>query len=161
LDVMALLDRLENLVASSARIPLTGKIVTDEETIYGIIDDIRASLPEELKQAKLVVKERERLVDDARRDAEDMVKDAQSKIGELAREQVVVQEASRQAQEIIDKARAVAQEITDGAKGYADEVMGDLLATLERVAQSTKLGQEELRKSRMVQEAVPDQTKSE
>lgn len=148
MDVIALLDRLENLVASSARVPLTGKIITDEEAIYNILDDIRSSMPDELKQAKMVVRERDRLVEQAKIEAEQIISEAMSKAAKLASESSIVAEAKKQAQEIVDKARAVSQEISDGARLYAHDTLNSLAESLARISEAVKMGQEELRKSR-------------
>jgi len=153
-DVIALLDRLENLVASSARVPLTGKIIADEEAIYNIIDDIRHSLPDELKQAKMVVRERDRLLEQAKMDAEQIITEASNRASRLAEESSIVTEARRQAQEIVDKAKVVAQEIVDGAKLYAHDTLTSLSDTLARVSESVKQGQEELRRKKSQEHAT-------
>lgn len=148
MDVVALLDKLEGLVGSSSRIPLTGKIVVDEESIYAIIDDIRSSMPEELKQAKLVVRERERLIEEAKREAEETLAEAETKAARLAQESYLVEEAKKQALEITDKARAISQEIVEGAKRYADDVLALLVANLEKFLAAVQAGRDELRKGR-------------
>jgi cell division septum initiation protein DivIVA len=148
LDVNGLLDKLENLVASSGRIPLTAKVLVDEDAIYEIIDDIRASLPEELKQAKIIAKERERLVEEARRESEQVIAEAKLKASKLAEESYVVEEARVKAQEIIEKAKGISQEIVDGAKGYADDLLADVLANVEKIVAGVQKGREELKRSR-------------
>jgi len=148
LDVNGLLDKLENLVGSSGRIPLTAKVLMDEDAVYEIIDDIRASLPEELKQAKIIAKERERLVEDAKHEADQLIAEAKLRTSRLAEESYVVEEARVKAQEIIEKAKGISQEIVDGAKGYADDLLAEVLANLDKVVSGVQKGREELKRSR-------------
>jgi len=155
LDVNGLLDKIENLVASSGRIPLTAKVLVDEDAIYEIIDDIRASLPEELKQAKIIAKERERLVEDAKREAEQVVAEAKLRTSKLTEESYVVEEARVKAKEIIEKAKGISQEIVDGTKGYADDLLAEVLASLEKVVSGVQKGREELKRSRSSRDEPP------
>ena len=155
MDVNGLLDKIENLVASSGRIPLTAKVLVDEDAIYEIIDDIRASLPEELKQAKIIAKERERLVEDAKREAEQVVAEAKLRTSKLTEESYVVEEARVKAKEIIEKAKGISQEIVDGTKGYADDLLAEVLASLEKVVSGVQKGREELKRSRSSRDEPP------
>ncbi len=155
MDVNGLLDKLENLVASSSRIPLTAKVLVDEDAVYEIIDDIRASLPEELKQAKIIAQERERLVDDAKKEADQVIAEAKLRTSKLAEESYVVEEARVKAQEIIEKAKGISQEIVDGTKGYADDLLGEVLASLEKVVSGVDKAREELKRSRSSREESP------
>ena len=61
MDILYLLDRLETVLTSGSRVPLTGKTVVDEHECLDIIDQLRVAVPEEVKQAKRVQGEREQL----------------------------------------------------------------------------------------------------
>ncbi len=145
MDSLALLDRLEALVSESARVPLTSKVIIDEEAVYALIDDLRATLPDEVKQAKWVVKERERLLEEAKRDAEALVKEAEAEAARKAEESSIIQQAKAQADEIISQARKVAQEIRQGANDYAASVLERLEGHLLRTVETIRAGMAELR----------------
>lgn len=132
--IEASLDRLERIVAEGRRIPLlAGKVLVPEDDIYALIDEIRASLPEEIKQARWVTKERERLLDEARQEAEGIIENARADAARLAEESTV-----------IEQARQVAREITAGAREYADEVLETVERNLERILQAIRQGRNEL-----------------
>jgi len=143
-DVLALLDRLDNYLAECSRLPLVGKLMVDEEEIFTLIDDLRAAIPQELEQAKWLLKERERILQEARKEAEEIIKDAQGQIASLASESVITKEAKLQAEELIEKAKEVAREINLGSREYADEIMKKVESVLEEMLERVREGRKEL-----------------
>lgn len=141
-DVLALLDKLEAYLSECSRVPLMGKLLVDEEEIFTILDDLRAQLPHELEQAKWLLKERDRILQEARKEAEEILKDAQGQIATLASESVITKEARAQAEELMNRAKEVAKQINLGAREYADELMRSvedhLLNILERVREGRR-----------------------
>jgi len=141
-DVLALLDKLDAYLSECSRVPLMGKLLVDEEEVFAIIDDLRAQIPHELEQAKWLLKERERILQEARKEAEDILKDAQGQIATLASESVIAKEARVQAEELMTRAKEVAREINLGAREYADELMkaveDSILDILERVREGRR-----------------------
>ncbi|MGE5578808.1 MAG: ATPase [Bacillota bacterium] len=144
MDVLALLDKLDGYLSECSRMPLVGKLLVDEDEVFGIIDDLRAALPQELEQAKWLLKERERILQEARKEAEDIVKDAQGQIASLASESIIAKEARAQADELMDRAREVAQEINAGAREYADDVMKRVEDCLSDLLSRVQAGRREL-----------------
>ncbi|MGE5543271.1 MAG: ATPase [Bacillota bacterium] len=145
MDSLALLDRLEALVSEAARVPLTSKVIVDEESVYALIDDLRATIPDEVKQAKMVAKERERLLEEAKKEAEEMVREAEAEVAKKADESAVTAQAKAQADDIINQARRVAQEIRQGANDYAASVLEKLEGHLMHTLEAVKNGVAELR----------------
>ena len=121
-----------------------GKLLVDEDEVFGIIDDLRAALPQELEQAKWLLKERERILQEARKESEEIVKDAQGQIASLASESIIAKEARAQADELMDRARDVAQEINAGAREYADDVMVKVEDCLADLLARVRDGRKEL-----------------
>ena len=144
MDVLALLDKLDTYLSECSRIPLVGKLLVDEDEVFGIIDDLRAAVPQELEQAKWLLKERERILQEARKESEDIIKDAQGQIASLASESVIAKEARAQADELMDRARDVAQEINTGAREYADELMKKVEDSVAEVLDRVRDGRREL-----------------
>jgi len=144
MDVLALLDKLDGYLSECSRMPLVGKLLVDEDEVFSIIDDLRAALPQELEQAKWLLKERERILQEARKESEDIVKDAQGQIASLASESIIAKEARAQADELMDRARDVAQEINGGAREYADEVMAKVEDCLADLLDRVRDGRREL-----------------
>jgi cell division septum initiation protein DivIVA len=143
-DVLALLDKLDAYLSECSRLPLVGKLLVDEDEVFSIIDDLRAQLPQELEQAKWLLKERDRILQEARKESEGIVRDAQGQIATLASESVITKEARAQAEELMARARDVAKEINLGAREYADELMKAVEDAITDVLERVRQGRREL-----------------
>ena len=62
IDILYLVDRLENLITSSRRVPLVNQIMVKEADILSIIDQMRTSIPDEFKQARAIIHDKERIL---------------------------------------------------------------------------------------------------
>jgi cell division septum initiation protein DivIVA len=144
MDVLALLDKLDAYLSECSRLPLVGKLLVDEDEVFAILDDLRAALPQELEQAKWLLKERERILQEARKESEDIIKDAQGQIASLASESIIAKEARAQADDLMEKAKAVAKEINLGARGYADDLMKRVEDVLNDLLERVREGRREL-----------------
>ena len=69
MDVLVLIDKLDDLVHNAKAVPLTDQVRIDREEIYDILDQMRATIPEEIKQARWIVKERQEMLAEAKREA--------------------------------------------------------------------------------------------
>jgi len=76
MDILDVLNELEELVEESTKVPLVGKILIDDDLILDMIDHIRTALPEEMRLAKSVAVERERIIEEARNEAKRMQPDS-------------------------------------------------------------------------------------
>lgn len=123
MEIFSLLENLEELLESGAKVPFSTKVMVDIEELREILEDIRLKLPDELKQAKWVKEERQRIISDAEKEAEDMIKDAQNKIVKMVDEHVITQQALQQKEDIIENANKVSKEISMGTRDYADAVL--------------------------------------
>lgn len=137
MEVLNLLERLDTYLQECSRLPLVGKIVVDEDEVFDLIDALQAAIPQEFERANWVLKEREQILQEARKEAQEIIRDAQSQIAARASEHLIAKEARLQAEQLIAQAKSVAEEINYGAREYADEMMKtveDLLVELlERV----------------------------
>ena len=62
MDVLVLIDKLDDLVHSASTFPMTDKVMIDRDQIYELLDQMRATIPEEIKQARWIVKERQEML---------------------------------------------------------------------------------------------------
>lgn len=144
MDIMALIDRLEDLVAEGKKVPLTSSVMVNELKIYDIIDEIRASFPDEIKQARWIVKERQEMLDEAEKEANRLIEDASRKAETIAAETEIVKKAEEQADEIMDKAAVHEREIRLGAEDYADEMLANLEVNLGKLLSAVQRGRDRL-----------------
>lgn len=126
MDIQYLLDRLETVLASGSRIPLTGKTMVDEHECLDIVDQLRVAIPEEIKQAKRVMGERDRLIQDAEEQAKRIVAHAQEQVALMITQHEVAKAAEAKARRIIQEAETEAAGRRDGSDRYALETLTTL-----------------------------------
>ena len=145
MNIHEAIDRLEYVIAHSRQIPLTRTVVVDQEEVLACIDDLRLSLPDEIKQARWTLQEQQRLLSEAQAEAARTV----SKAGERAQTMIgqhdLVKRAEKQADAMLKEATAKAEETRRAADRYASEVMQNLESQLLRTVATVKKGVEALR----------------
>ena len=144
MDVLELIDKLDDLIHNARAVPLTDQVRIDREAIYDLLDQMRSTIPEEVKQARWIVKERQEMLAEAKREAERLVADARDKAAQEASEQEVVKRAEREAADILEEARQREREVRLGAEDYADEVLGTLEVNLGKFLEAVRRGRERL-----------------
>ena len=122
--VLKLLEELEQVVDEGRSSPFSNKVQVDKDEIFEIIDEIKMKIPNEIKQSKWVIEERNKILVDAQKEADEMLKEAEVRLSKLVEEHAVTQKAYEQAAEIMDAAKKSAKEMRLGAIDYADDVMG-------------------------------------
>ena len=144
MDIMALIDRIEELVDTGRGVPFTSNKLVDPEKIYEIIDEVRATFPDELKQARWIVKERQEMLEEAEKEANRILEEARERALPIASEQEVVKLAEQQAAAILDDARTKEREIRLGAEDYADEMLANLEVNLGKLLTAVQRGRDRL-----------------
>lgn len=144
MDVLVLIDKLDDLIHNAKPIPLSDNVRVDKEEIYDLLDQMRATIPEEIKQARWIVKERQEMLAEAKREAERIVKEAHDEQQRLVSEQEVVKQAENHAEDIIEEARAREREIRLGAEDYADDILNTLEVNLEKFLAAVQRGRDRL-----------------
>jgi cell division septum initiation protein DivIVA len=146
MDVLVLIDKLDDLIHNAKRTMMPGsdQVRLDREEIYDILDQMRATIHEEIKQARWIVKERQEMLAEAKREAERIIKEARERQTQLISDQEVTKQAERAAEDIIEDARAREREIRLGAEDYADEILNTLEVNLSKFIAAVQRGRERL-----------------
>src|SRR5712692_640477 len=105
MDVLVLIDKLADLIHNARPVPLPDQVRVDREEIYDLLDQMRATIPEEIKQARWIVKERQEMLAEAKREAERVVKEAREQQQRLISQEEITRQAERAAEEIVEEAR--------------------------------------------------------
>ena len=119
--------------------------MTDE--LIAAINDIRLKLPEEIKQAKWVKEERQRILLEAQKEASSVIKEAETRIVSMIDENEITRKAYDQANETIINAQRTAREIKQGSLEYADEVLAKMEENLKDTYLMLHKNREELKGS--------------
>ena len=144
MDVLVLIDKLDDIIHNARSVPLTDSVMIDREEMYDILDQMRSTIPEEIKQARWIVKERQEMLAEAKQEAERVLTEAQERAERLASETEVVRLAERNAQQIMEDGRERERETRLGAEDYADEVLGNLEINLDKFIGAVRRGRERL-----------------
>ena len=144
MDVLVLIDKLDDLVHNAKSVPMTDQVRVDKEEIYDILDQMRATIPEEIKQARWIVKERQEMLAEAKREAERIVKEARERQEKLISQEEITKQAERAAEDIIEDARARVREIRLGAEDYADDIHNTLEINLTKFIGAVQRGRDRL-----------------
>lgn len=142
-----LLEELETLVETSNRIPMTTKRMVEEDEMMRIIDSIQESLPLELEESRRIVAEKDAVLVDAKKQAEDLIAQAKEYISKLTAESEIVKAAQEQANEIIANANKSSEELRNSSVQYGADVLKYVESNLEKTLESIRQNRESLRQS--------------
>ena len=145
MEIFTLLETLEDLLENSRSLPFSSKGLVDKEEMLDLIKEIRIKLPDELKQAKWVKEERQRILVEAQKEADGIVKEAENRIIAMIDEHEITRKAYEQKAQIIETANEMSREISQGTKEYADNVLGSIQTALEDALKVIQNNRKELK----------------
>jgi len=105
MDIFARLDKLEDFIANSKRVPLSSSVMVNEAEFYDLLDDIRATLPNELKQARHVAKERDRIMGEAQRKEEELLAKAEKRADDMVQQTEIIKQAELERDHMMTRRR--------------------------------------------------------
>ena len=155
MDILHLVDRLEELVNEGRRLPLSNKVMVDEQKIWDLIDQMRISIPEEVKKAKRTNQERDRIIAQAHEEAARMVDLKRDEAEALVAEHELVQTAQARAVTIVERAQRDAESLRADADEYVVQVLSRLAGDMERALAEARNGI--ARVEQMRSEPAPEQ----
>ncbi len=143
-DVDELLLALRELIESARSVPMSASVMVNQDELLGLLDDVSSALPEELRRARWLLKEREEFLAQARREADDIIEAARVQAAKMVERTEIVREARRTAQQVIDDADATARALKHEAEDYIDQKLASFEVVLERTMQTVQKGRERL-----------------
>lgn len=145
MEIFTILETLEELLETSRNLPFSSKSVVDKEEMLDLIKEIRIKLPDELKQAKWVKEERQRILVEAQNEADEIIKEAENRIISMIDEHEITRKAYEKKVEIIETANEMSREISKGTKDYADGVLAGIEVALEDAIRIIQENRKELK----------------
>lgn len=141
-EIAVLLDQLEDLIEEGKTNFLSGKVAIDKDEMVEIIRDIRLKLPTEVQQSVWIVEERNKILDEAQKEAHVILEEAREQMQSMIEKDQITQFARERAENIIATAKQDAKEMHMGAVGYAQDTCKDveqrLKYTLESIHQEVQ-----------------------
>lgn len=117
-----LLDQLDETLEGGMKIP-GKKVIVNAETVRAIIDDLRMTMPNEIKQAKAIVNDRADIITNAKREADTVIRAAEERAKSMTAQEEITKLAQAKASEIISTAQAKSKEMRKAAQDFVDDIM--------------------------------------
>lgn len=155
IDILHLVDRLEELVTEGRAIPFSARVVVDEDRFLDIVDQMRVSVPDEIKKAKRIQQERERIIAQANEEAGRIVNLAKEDADSVVADHEIVKAAEVRAAVVVERAQNEAGQIRKDADDYVLEVLSQLEYQLDGLLTTVRNGLRRVQHSRQ-QAAVDD-----
>jgi len=159
MEILQLVDQLEQVLNRGYRMPLSASLVVSGDDCLRLIDQMRISVPSSIKESERMVAERDRILEDARREAESIIEQARQHALEMIKHDYVTQEAQREAdriraqsqeeaERIVARSRDQANALIVDAEDYTVEMLQRLVGQLSGVLQQAKNGIQAIEESR-------------
>ncbi len=154
-DILYLVDRLEELVGMGKRVPFSGRVMVEEEEFLALVDQLRVAVPNEIKQAQRVIKERERIIGEAQEEATKILEGARTRAAYFVSQEGVLNEARQQGEEILRLAEEARKRSIGEVDVYALKQLSQVEAAMRR---GMEILNEAMRESSSVMEGALRET---
>lgn len=162
MDILHLVDRLEELFNESRPIWFTHSVMVDEDRMLDLIDQMRVSIPEEIKKAQQILAQRDRILAQAQEEANRTIQLAREKAEQMIERDAIIQAAHARAEQIIQQARLETETTKHDADEYVLESLSRLEVELEKMLNQVRNGVRALQSERQQSPtSTPIQTKKE
>jgi hypothetical protein len=149
MDILHLVDRIEELFNNSRAVPFTRNVVVDEDKMLDIIDQMRVTVPEEVKKAQLVAQQKERILAQAQEEANRIVALAKEKAEQIVEREAIVKSAQTRGAQIITQAREDAAITRHDADDYVIESLQNMEEEITRLLSQVRNGIRKIEEERL------------
>lgn len=157
MDIQHLVDRLEQILSESRRVPMTTTLMVDEEQVFNIIDQLRVAIPDEVRRANRVESEKERILAQAQEEAARIRQLAKQEAEELIRRDAIVASAHQRAENVLERAHREAEMLRHDADVYVVDVLAKLEEDLLRSLSVVRNGLRKVQAEQAAAEAAQAQ----
>ena len=144
-DTELLVRRVIEIVNNAKSVPLSASVMITKDEILELLEDAVDQLPDELRQARWMLKEREEFLAKTQREADDILEAARVRAERMVERQEIVREARHTAQRVLEDARDEARRLRHEAEDFCDQKLAGFEIVLERTMKMVKSGREKLR----------------
>ena len=133
MDILNLLERIEDIIEEASKFPLSNKVMIDKEEILEVINEVRLKLPDEINRASWVAKERQRILNEAQSEADELIEKVKEQQKYLIEDNEITRQAQKYATQIVQEAERTASEMKMGAYSYSDEILSKLQEKIREI----------------------------
>ena len=138
MDIAGRLQRLQELVEDAKSMPLSSSVLISRDEVLELLREMQEDLPEEIKQARWIVKDREELLAKARADGDKIVAQAHEEQLRLARKEEIAKRAEDEADRILTEAEDKARTMRDEAEDYVDAKLAQFEIALRKILEESQ-----------------------
>lgn len=138
MDIAGRLQQLEQIVEEAKSMPLSSSVLINRDEVLDLLREMQEDLPEEIKQARWIVKDREELLAKARADGEKIVAQAHEEQLRLARKEEIAKRAEGEADRILTDAEDRARTMRDEAEDYVDAKLAQFEIALRKILEESQ-----------------------
>jgi AraC-like DNA-binding protein len=146
-DLAGQIQQLEDMVKEAKSMPLSSSALLNRDELLELVEQMKTSLPEEIKQARWVVRDREELLSKARRDAEKIVEDSRAEQLRMATREEVVQRAKQESERIVAEAGEEARTMRLEAEDYVDAKLAQFEIALRKIQEDAQASARQVAKT--------------
>jgi hypothetical protein len=144
-DVETLMRRVHDLVDNGRPFPMSTTVRVEKDEVLGLLDEAIERLPEELRQARWLLKEREEFLAKCQREGDDILEAARARAAAMVQRTEVVRSAQQEARRTVEEARDESRRLRHEAEDYCDQKLASFEIVLERTLKTVGAGREKLR----------------
>lgn len=145
MDLIERIDELQVLIEEAKAVPLSSSAVINREELLELLAQLKEEVPDEVRQARWMSKDRDELLGRARKEGERVIAEAQESRDRLLSRTEIVHAAEREGERIIDEAKERAAKIRVEAEDYVDQKLAAFEILLNKTLQTVARGREQLR----------------
>jgi hypothetical protein len=160
-EAEALLRRVADLVASARPIPMSASAMINKEEVLQLLEEAMTRLPDELRAARWLLKEREEFLAKTRREGDDILDAARARAERMVQRTEVVKAADLRARRIVEEADGEARRLRLECEDYCDQKLASFEIVLERLIKTVTAGRTKLQGNPLAEaigadESVPE-----
>jgi cell division septum initiation protein DivIVA len=147
MDLAARLEQLDELVREAKSMPLSSSVLVNRDEILELIAEMKEGLPEEIKRARWIVRDREELLTKARQDGEQIVEQAHEEQLRMARKEEIVARATTEADRVVTEAEERAREMRTEAEDYVDGKLAQFENSIRKILEASQASTKSLNRT--------------
>ena len=158
MDTEVLLRRVLDLVNSAPKMPLSSTVRLEKDEVVEMLEEAISRLPEEMRQARWLLKERQEYLAKVQREGDEILAAARERAERIVQRTELVREAQRVANRTLEEANDEARKLKHAAEDFVDQKLASFEIVLERVMKTVVQGRQKLRVAPLPESDLADQT---
>ena len=146
-DAETLLRQALDLIVNAKQMPLSASVLISKEEVADLLQNALQRMPDELRQARWLLKEREDFIAEKSREADVLLEEVRVQAERMVQRTEIVRQANHVAQRILDDANEEARRLRHEVEDYADQKLASFEIVLDRTMKTVRAGREKLQVS--------------